>query len=168
VCASTLELRQGRRERLSPEPPAQLLSQSGRCLGQEACNARSCGRHRLQLQSRTPRLAPFRAFSNGRYSGTPKYWPWIIGPRPAAPAQLRKSGNGIDREQRQHLRAPQAGGIVSIMVTFPGRTFGSPSAKAGMGTSRDYRLSVWKRQSLRQAQPRTAVRYASPVRPLAL
>ncbi len=57
---------------------------------------------------------------------------------------------------------------MSIMVTFPGRTFGTPSAKAGMGTSRDYRLSVWKRQSLRQARPWMAVRYAIPVRPLAL
>ena len=55
--ARTLVRRRGRCERLSPEPPAQLLPQSGRCLGQEACGARSCGRHSLQLQSRTPRLA---------------------------------------------------------------------------------------------------------------
>jgi hypothetical protein len=58
TCAETgLFRRQGRCERLSPEPTAQLLPQSGRCLGQEACGAHACGRHRLQLQSRTPRLA---------------------------------------------------------------------------------------------------------------
>ena len=57
MVARTLVRRRGRCERLSPEPPAQLLPQSGRCLGQEGCGARSCGRHRLQLQSRIPRLA---------------------------------------------------------------------------------------------------------------
>ena len=45
------------RETLTRAPTAQLLPQSGRWLGQEACGARCCRRHRLQLQSRPPRLA---------------------------------------------------------------------------------------------------------------
>ena len=38
-------------------PPANLCLSSGDVSAQEACDARTCGRHRLQLQSRIPRLA---------------------------------------------------------------------------------------------------------------
>jgi hypothetical protein len=84
-------------------PPANLCLSSGDVSAQEAYHARTCGRHRLQLQSRIPRLA----FCGPRFLAPPVGRPCRLatlsgrgGGHRHGPAAASRCGAGEERRER--------------------------------------------------------------------
>ena len=108
-------------------PMAQRCLNPGNVSAQAACGARSCGRHRIQLQSRTPRLT----FCGSGFIAPLRGWPRRLsdprGRLAVAPPQMAHISAPVCQQQNSlvisHRRIPQAWLLVNDLTPDVARSF---------------------------------------------